>query len=154
MFSLYGNQYVVEQLRVFPVIWDTMPALRWRHTRCLEWECLYCGSNSIEIFSYDFFMTVMMLPACLYTICSVGVFVGFLWFVSLRLCREFLVDFYVLFTHVFHDRILLVMLFTNSGFATDCPCGVWCRGLTTCLLYVGPLFGNRLLKNSWAVGLT
>ena len=20
------------------------------------------------------------------------------------------------------------------GFATDCPCGVWCRGLTTCLL--------------------
>ena len=28
------------------------------------------------------------------------------------------------------------------GFATDCPCGVWCRGLTTCLLYVVPLFGN------------
>ena len=24
------------------------------------------------------------------------------------------------------------------GFATDCHCGVWCRGLTTCLLYVGP----------------
>ena len=41
-----------------------------------------------------------------------------------------------------------------SGFATDCPCGVWCNGLTTCLLYVGPLFGNRLLNNSWAVGLT
>ena len=30
-----------------------------------------------------------------------------------------------------------------SGFATDCPCGVCYRGLTTCLLYVGPLFGNR-----------
>ena len=28
------------------------------------------------------------------------------------------------------------------GFAIDCPCSVWCRGLTTCLLYVGPLFGN------------
>ena len=27
-----------------------------------------------------------------------------------------------------------------SGFATDCPCGIWCRGSTTCLLYVGPLF--------------
>ena len=26
------------------------------------------------------------------------------------------------------------------GFATDCLCGVGCRGLTTCLLYVGPLF--------------
>ena len=41
-----------------------------------------------------------------------------------------------------------------SGFATDCPCSVWCRGLTTCLLYVGPLFGNRPLNKSWAVGLT
>ena len=30
-----------------------------------------------------------------------------------------------------------------SGFATDCPCGVWCRGSTTCLLYVGPPFGNQ-----------
>ena len=41
-----------------------------------------------------------------------------------------------------------------SGFATDCPCGVWCRGLTTCLLHVGPHFGNRFKKNSWAVDLT
>ena len=41
-----------------------------------------------------------------------------------------------------------------SGFATDCPCGVWCRGLTTCLLHVGPPFGNRFLNTSWAVGLT
>ena len=41
-----------------------------------------------------------------------------------------------------------------SGFATDCPCGVWCRGLTTCLLHVGPPFENRFLNNSWAVGLT
>ena len=39
-------------------------------------------------------------------------------------------------------------------YATDCPCGVWCRGLTTCLLHVGPPFGNRLLNNSWAVVLT
>ena len=32
-----------------------------------------------------------------------------------------------------------------SGFATDCPCSVWCRGLTTCLPHVGPPFGNRIL---------
>ena len=38
-----------------------------------------------------------------------------------------------------------------SGFATDCPCDVWCRGLTTCLLHVGPPFGNRVLNTSWAV---
>ena len=35
-----------------------------------------------------------------------------------------------------------------------CPYGVWCRGLATCLQYVGPLFGYLLLNNSWAVGLT
>ena len=37
---------------------------------------------------------------------------------------------------------------------SDCPCDVWCRGLTTCLLHVGPHFGNRVLNTSWAVGLT
>ena len=26
------------------------------------------------------------------------------------------------------------------GFATDCPCDVWCRDITTYLLYVGPFF--------------
>ena len=41
-----------------------------------------------------------------------------------------------------------------SGFATDCPCDIWCRGLTTCLLHVCPPFGNRFLNTSWAVGLT
>ena len=41
-----------------------------------------------------------------------------------------------------------------SGFATDCPCDVWCRGLTICLLHVGPSFGNRFLNTSRAVGLT
>ena len=30
-----------------------------------------------------------------------------------------------------------------SGFATDCTCDVRCRGLTTCLLHVGPPFGNH-----------
>ena len=37
-----------------------------------------------------------------------------------------------------------------SDFATDCPCGVWYRGLPTYLLYVCPRFRNPLL----AVGLT
>ena len=41
-----------------------------------------------------------------------------------------------------------------SDFATDCPCDVGCRGLTTCLLHVDPPFGNRFLNTSWAVGLT
>ena len=33
-----------------------------------------------------------------------------------------------------------------SGYATDCPCGVWCRGLTTCLLHVGPTFWKSIFK--------
>ena len=41
-----------------------------------------------------------------------------------------------------------------SDFVTDCPGGVLCRALTACRLHVGPLFGNRLLNNRWAVGLT
>ena len=41
-----------------------------------------------------------------------------------------------------------------SGLATDYTCGVWSHGLTNCLLHVGPPFGNRLLNNSMAVGLT
>ena len=31
------------------------------------------------------------------------------------------------------------------GYATDCLYGVACRGLTTCLLYMGPLFGHFCL---------
>ena len=41
-----------------------------------------------------------------------------------------------------------------SGFAIDCPCDVWCRGLTTCVLHVDPPFRNRFLNTIWAVGLT
>ena len=40
------------------------------------------------------------------------------------------------------------------GSATDCPCGVWCRGLTTCLLYVGPLFGNLVENDSRFINCT
>ena len=29
----------------------------------------------------------------------------------------------------------------------------WCRGLTTCLIYVNPLYENLDLKNSWSVSL-
>ena len=32
-----------------------------------------------------------------------------------------------------------------SGYATDCPCSVWCRGSTTCFLYVGSFFLNFFL---------
>ena len=52
-----------------------------------------------------------------------------------------------IYTYAYFIRVLVIG-------CIDCPCGVWCRGLTTCLLYVDPLFGYLLLNNSWAVGLT
>ena len=53
------------------------------------------------------------------------------------------------------SRYLIRILYRGVlGFATDGSFGVWCRGLTACLLFVGPLFGNRLLNSSWAVCLT
>ena len=50
---------------------------------------------------------------------------------------------YVMFT--FPTRIFYRGV---PGFATDCPCGVWCRWLTTCPLYVCPLFGNLVQNDS------
>ena len=41
-----------------------------------------------------------------------------------------------------------------TGFATDCPRGVWCRGFTPCFLYVGPLFGNQGWNDSRFVSVT
>ena len=37
-----------------------------------------------------------------------------------------------------------------SGIATDCPCGVWCRELTTCLLYVDQLFGKSTFVQNYS----
>ena len=56
---------------------------------------------------------------------------------------------YVMIT--FHTRIFHRGV---PGFATDCLCRVWSRGLTTCLLYVGPHFGNLALNDSGFVSLT
>ena len=42
----------------------------------------------------------------------------------------------------------------SHNITTDCPCGAWCRGLTNCLLCVGPLFGNLVLNDSWFVSFT
>ena len=64
-------------------------------------------------------------------------------FRSLDILPEYLIEhvsfglLYIMFT--FPTRIFYRGV---PGFATDYPSGVWCRGLTTCPLYVGPLFGN------------
>ena len=49
-------------------------------------------------------------------------------------------------TGIFHRLV--------SDVATDFPSGVWCRGLTTGLLYVCPLFGNLVWNDSGFVSMT
>ena len=48
----------------------------------------------------------------------------------------------------------LLFLVGDPGFATDCRSSVWCHGLITCPLYVGPFFGNLVLNDSRFVSLT
>ena len=55
------------------------------------------------------------------------------WF-KIIVVRQHLYVMFTFLTRIFYRGV--------PGFATDCPWGVWCRGLTTCPLYVGPLFGN------------
>ena len=70
-------------------------------------------------------------------------------FPPLDILREYWIEhvtfgfLYVMFT--FPTRIFYGGV---PGFATKCPCGVWCRGLTTCLLYVGPHFGDLVQNGS------
>ena len=60
---------------------------------------------------------------------------GWLCIKTARLCRGSPVGIYKMEWTVENDYI-------NHLLVIPCPCGVWCRGLTTCPLYVGPLFGN------------
>ena len=41
---------------------------------------------------------------------------------------------FILSTSIFYKGV--------PGFPTDCPVGIWWRGLTACLVYVNPSFGN------------
>ena len=45
--------------------------------------------------------------------------------------------------------VYLLNYYSAGELQTDCPCGVWCRGLITCLLHVGPPFGNRVKQQLW-----
>ena len=71
----------------------------------------------------------------------------------------------ILFLKYWIEHITIGILYVKCVFSTrifcmgvpyfaDCPCGVWCRGVTTCLRYVGPLLRNIVLDGSWSVNLT
>ena len=64
-------------------------------------------------------------------------------FLSLDLLSEYRIHGAIGSLYVTSSYSTLILCRGVSGFATDCPCDVWCRGLTSCLLHVGPPFRNR-----------
>ena len=60
--------------------------------------------------------------------------------------------------HITIGRLYINFIFSTrifysagAAFAADCSRGVWCRWLTTCLLYVIPLFGSLFWNHSCSV---
>ena len=78
----------------------------------------------------------------------------FRFFLSLDLHLKYWIE-HVTIWHLYIKFILPTRLFYSGipGFATDRPCDVWCRGLTACLPYVGPCFGDLALDESWFLRL-
>ena len=129
----------------------------------LEWTVYICKHASgvlyITMTAKILWLTQIKVNKLTYIItcisCSVHIKYYFLIFLSLDLFSEYRVQ------HGANGPLYVTSSYSTwifcrgvSGFATDFPCGVWCRGLTTCLLHVGPPFANRILNKSWAVGLT
>ena len=51
------------------------------------------------------------------------------------------------------SSLLIDILQGVPGFATGCTCGVWRRGLTSCLLYMGPCFWSLVWNDSGLIRL-
>ena len=132
----------------------------WPHESCYQGD----SDNGLLLLQWSYFLSLWRLttyetevlwhsPDC--NLSSNTQYISILMFLSLDLLWEYRIQ-HGANGHLYVTSSYSTWIFCRgaSGFATDCPCGVWCRGLTTCLLHVGPLFGNRILKNSWAVGLT
>ena len=139
---------------------------------CSSWWPFFPSRSSVLIYIY-ICIYIWMIYDLLYEFC-------FFWFTNCVLLSEMIIVYYQFYNpspprmflsldllseyRIQHGAIGPLYVTSSywtwifcggvSGFATDCPCDVWCRGLPTCLLHVGPPFGNRFLNTSWAVGLT
>ena len=139
--------------------------------RIVSWECAVHVLNATFV---SFGLTIVtcsminsLILACLWplvfvlnNILTLGILRSAIshlpgWFLPLDLLSEYRIQ-YGAIGPLYVKSSYSTWIFCRgvSGFATDCPCGVLCRGLTTCLRHVCLPFGNRLLNNSWAVELT
>ena len=116
------GRYAVKNLKVIiqnTVLWQSY--IRWTNERQTWWR------HQMETFSALLAICAGNSPENLYPEW---------WFGVITIYRPEHVNFGLLCViFKFPSRIFCRRV---PGFATDCPCGVWCRGLTTCLLYVGP----------------
>ena len=95
-------------------------------------------------------------------------YINFEWHFGLSVTRQFwfyaplwMFLFLLILFEYWIEHIIIVLLSVTfrlsikifyrgvPGFATDCPCSVWCCGLTN----FGPLFGNRVWNDSSFLGL-
>ena len=138
---------------------------------CISGECAVPGMNATVWFLWFTNCVLLsddnsLIPGCLWLLVFVLKHIDTRYlvfdnpsphrmFLSLDLLSEYRIQ-HGAIGHLYVTSSYSTWIFCRgvSGFATDCPCDFGCRGFTTCLLHVGPPFGNRFLNNSWAVGLT
>ena len=97
---------------------------------------------------------IMIVVTIIVTIIGIFMAINYLFIYTLSFLLEYWIE-HVSFGLLYVMFTVPIMIFYRGvpGFATDCPC-VWCRGLTSCPLYVGPPFGNLVKNDSRFVSLT
>ena len=111
----------------------------WRYRCIIIWILVPCDIVHWSVALHHSLLDWVLGCALLW--CWVPLCVPFtnslIWFYFIMIVVTFIVMFRFS-TRIFYRGV--------PGSVTDCSCGVWCRGLTTCLLYVGPLFWKSSLK--------
>ena len=74
-------------------------------------------------------------------------------FLSLDILFEYWIE-HIIFGLLYFMFRFSTRIFYRGVPGFDCPCGVWCCGLTTYTLCVGPLLGNLVWNDSGFVSLT
>ena len=104
----------------------------------------------------EFYFIIIMFIMIVVTIIEIFMAILFICNYTFRLSVTFppldiLLEYWI--EHVTFGLLYVMFTFSTRifyrgipGFVTDCPCGVWFPGLTSCLLYVGPLFWKYSLK--------
>ena len=151
-----------------------MTVIRYHATLCIEqlhlisiystgfWVCAVLMLNTIMCFVYYFLNSVLFHHKGCDHYCDFCQFLlmwpthlGFPWvFLALKLLFAYWIGHATFGFLCAMFRLSRIFYRVFPGFATDRPCGVWCRELTTWLLNVDPRFGNLVWNYSGFESLT